>query len=299
MLSHLFGNKNFLGFLFLLPAAVLLALFLAYPLGLGIWLGFTDTTLAMPGRWVGFENYIRLLRDPIARLAIFNTVFYTGVASIIKFALGLWLALLLNQKIPFKNFFRSAILIPWIVPTALSALAFFLIYSPQLSIISWALMKLGLIDHYIDFLGKPWNARLSVIAMNIWRGIPFVAIMMLAGLQTISPTLYDAAKVDGATAWQRFRRITFPLLLPIIAVAMTFSVIETFIDFQLVYVLTHGGPLNATHLMTTLSFDRAIVGGALGQGAALALMIIPFLLAIILFSYFSLQNRPWQRGFKE
>lgn len=296
MLSRSLNNRNVLGLLFMLPAAILLLLFLAYPLGLGAWLGSTDTTLGGGGNWVGLRNYMDLISDPIARLAIFNTIFYTTVASVIKFALGLWLALLLNRRIPFKTFLRSVILLPWIVPTALSALAFFLIYSPQLSIISWALVKLGLIDHYIDFLGTPWHARFSVIAMNIWRGIPFVAITLLAGLQTISPTLYEAAAIDGATSWQRFRRITFPLLLPIIAVVMTFSVLLTFTDFQLVYVLTRGGPLNATHLMTTLSFQRAITGGRLGQGAALALMMVPFLLAIILFSYFGLQRRAWQRG---
>jgi ABC-type sugar transport system permease subunit len=132
------------------------------------------------------------------------------------------------------------------VPTALSALAFWWIYDAQFSIISWSLFKLGLIDAYIDFLGEPWLARLSVIAANIWRGIPFVAICLLAGLQTISPSLYEAAALDGATPWQRFRFVTLPLLTPIIAVVMTFSVLFTFTDFQLIYVITRGGPLNST-----------------------------------------------------
>jgi len=139
-------------------------------------------------------------------------------------------------------------------------------YDAQFSVISWALMKMGLIDRYIDFLGDPWNARFSVIAANIWRGVPFVAICLLAGLQTISPSLYEAAALDGATPWQRFRFVTLPLLTPIIAVVMTFSVLFTFTDFQLIYVITRGGPLNATHLMATLSFQRAISGGSLGEG---------------------------------
>ena len=133
-------------------------------------------------------------------LALFNTLFYTVVASVVKFALGLWLALLLNEQLPFKSFFRAVVLLPFIVPTALSAIAFWWIYDAQFSIISWALIKLGLIDHYIDFLGDPWNARWSSIAANIWRGVPFVAITLLAGLQTISPSLYEAAQLDGATA---------------------------------------------------------------------------------------------------
>jgi len=185
---------------------------------------------------------------------------------------------------------------PFIVPTVLSALAFWWIYDSQDSVISWILIEAGLLTETIDFLGDPNNARASVIAANIWRGIPFVAITLLAGLQTISPSLYEAATIDGASEWQRFRHITFPLLTPIIAVVMTFSVLFTFTDFQLIWVMTRGGPINATHLMATLSYQRAIVGGALGEGAAIATAMIPFLLAAILFSYFGLQRRKWQQG---
>jgi multiple sugar transport system permease protein len=280
----------------MLPATLLLVVFLTYPLGLGIWLGFTDTKVGREGMFVGLENYEFLWDDEVTRLALFNTLFYTFVASVLKFVLGLWLAILLNERLPFKTFFRSVILLPYIVPTALSAIAFWWLYDAQFSIISWVLVKAGWIDNYIDFLGDPWNARFSVLAANVWRGVPFVAITLLAGLQTISPSLYEAAAIDGATAWQRFRHITMPLLTPMIAVVMTFSVLFTFTDFQLIYVLTRGGPLNATHLMATLSFQRAISGGALGEGAAIAISMVPFLLAAILFSYFGLQRRAWQQG---
>ena len=295
----LLNNRHVLGLLFMMPAGVLLLLFLTYSLGLGIWLGFTDTKVGRAGVWVGLDNFRYLVRDSVAQLSLFNTLFYTTVASVFKFALGLWLALLLNRHMPFKSLIRAVVLLPFIVPTALSAIAFWWIYDSQFSVISWALLKMGLIDRYIDFLGEPWNARLSVIAANIWRGVPFVAICLLAGLQTISPSLYEAAALDGATPWQRFRFVTLPLLTPIIAVVMTFSVLFTFTDFQLIYVITRGGPLNATHLMATLSFQRAIPGGSLGEGAALATLMIPFLLAAILFSYFGLQRRAWQQGGKD
>jgi multiple sugar transport system permease protein len=295
----LLNNRHVLGLLFMLPAAVLLLLFLTYPLGLGTWLGFTDTKIGRAGVWVGLDNFRYLVGDAVAQLSLFNTLFYTAVASVFKFALGLWLALLLNRHLPFKSLIRAVVLLPFIVPTALSAIAFWWMYDSQFSVISWALLKMGLIDHYIDFLGEPWNARFSVIAANIWRGVPFVAICLLAGLQTISPSLYEAAALDGATSWQRFRFVTLPLLTPIIAVVMTFSVLFTFTDFQLIYVITRGGPLNATHLMATLSFQRAIPGGSLGEGAALATLMIPFLLAAILFSYFGLQRRAWQQGGKD
>src|SRR5450631_1549422 len=295
-LERLQNNRNALGLLFMLPAAVLLLLFLTYPLGLGFWLGFTDAKVGRAGTWVGLENYEFLWGDAVTRLALFNTIFYTVVASVIKFGLGLWLALLLNRNIRFKTFFRAVILLPYIVPTALSAIAFWWIYDSQFSIISWALMRMGLIDHYIDFLGTPWNARFAVIVANVWRGVPFVAITLLAGLQTISPSYYEAASLDGATPWQQFRHVTMPLLTPIIAVVMTFSVLMTFTDFQLIYVITRGGPLNSTHLMATLSFQRAISGGNLGEGAAIATAMIPFLMAAILVSYFGLQRRAWQQG---
>jgi multiple sugar transport system permease protein len=298
-LERLQNNRNALGLLFMLPAAVLLLLFLTYPLGLGVWLGFTDAKVGRAGEWVGFENYQFLWGDEVTRLALFNTLFYTVVASILKFGLSLWLALLLNRNIRFKTFFRAVILLPYIVPTALSAIAFWWIYDPQFSIISWALQRMGLIHEYIDFLGVPWNARLSTIVANVWRGVPFVAITLLAGLQTISPSYYEASAIDGASPWQQFRYVTLPLLTPIIAVVMTFSVLFTFTDFQLIYVLTRGGPLNATHLMATLSFQRAIPGGALGEGAAISIAMVPFLLAAIMFSYFGLQRRAWQQGAKD
>ena len=296
LLERLQNSRNALGWAFMLPAAVLLLGLLAYPLGLGTWLGFTDAKIGRPGEWVGLENFKYLVGDSVTQLALFNTLFYTVVASILKFALGLWLALLLNKNLPFKSFFRAVVLLPWIVPTALSAIAFWWLYDAQFSVFSWVLTQLDWIDHYIDFLGDPWNARLSTIAANVWRGVPFVAISLLAGLQTISPSYYEASAIDGATPWQQFRHVTLPLLSPIIAVVMTFSVLFTFTDFQLIYVLTRGGPLNATHLMATLAFQRAVPGGALGEGAALATLMVPFLLAAIMFSYFGLQRRAWQQG---
>jgi len=294
--SRALENRTILGLLLMLPAAALLLVFLTYPLGLGTWLGFTDAKIGRSGSWVGLDNYEFLWGDAVTRLALFNTLFYTLVASVIKFGLGLWLALLLNEHLPFKAFLRAIVLLPFIVPTALSALAFWWIYDPQFSVISWVLVRIGLIHEYIDFLGEPWLARFSTIAANIWRGVPFVAITLLAGLQTISPSYYEAASLDGASRWQQFRHVTLPLLTPIIAVVMTFSVLFTFTDFQLIYVLTRGGPLNATHLMATLSFQRAIPGGNLGEGAAIATAMVPFLLAAIMFSYFGLQRRAWQQG---
>jgi len=299
LLERINNSADALGFLFMLPAAAILLVFLTYPLGLGFWLGLTDTKIGRPGIFIGLENYQSLFKDSVFWLSVYNTVGYTAVASVFKFLLGLVLALLLNQNIALKSFMRAILLLPWIVPTTLSAIAFWWMYDSQFSIISWVLIKAGWIDHYIDFLGDRWNARIAVTVANIWRGIPFVAISLLAGLQTISPSLYEAATIDGATPWQRFRHITYPLLTPIIAIVMTFSVLFTFTDFQLIYAITRGGPVNATHLMATLSFQRAIPGGQMAEGAAIAIAMVPFLIAAILISFFGLQRRAWQQGSKD
>jgi len=299
LLARMNNDPNVLGMLFMLPASVMLLVFLTYPLGLGFWLGLTDTKIGREGVFVGLDNYESLFGDSVFWLSVFNTVFYTAVASVSKFGLGLWLALLLNQNIVFKSFIRAVLLLPWIVPTTLSAIAFWWIFDSQFSIISWVLTEWGLISKNINFLGEPWAARWSVIVANVWRGIPFVAISLLAGLQTISPSLYEAATIDGASRWQLFRHVTYPLLTPIVAIVMTFSVLFTFTDFQLIYVITRGGPFNATHLMATLSFQRAIPGGHLAEGAAIAMAMIPFLVAAILISFWGLQKRQWQQGAKD
>ena len=296
LLARLFDWKPFLVVLCLMPAIGLLAVFLTYPLGLGLWLAFTDTKIGRAGEFVGLENFVSLWHDPIFWTAVGNTLVYTSVATVGKFALGLWLALLLNHHIPFKSIIRAIVLVPWIVPTVLSAVAFWWIYDPQYSIISYILKELGWRETNVDFLGTPWHARFSLIAANIWRGIPFVAISLLAGLQTISPSLYEAAMLDGAGAWQRFRHITAPMLMPVLSVVLTFSVLFTFTDFQLVYAITRGGPINSTHLMATLAFQRGIPGGQLGEGAAIAVSMIPFLVAATLLSYFGLARRRWQQG---
>jgi multiple sugar transport system permease protein len=294
--TTLSANRNWLGMWFMLPAAAFLVLFLVYPLGLGIWLSFTDARIGQGGAFVGLENYDWLSDDDVFWLSVFNTLLYTTVASVVKFAIGLYLALLLNESMPFKAIIRAIVLIPFIVPTVLSAIAFWWLFDSQFSVISWSLRHLGLISGNIDFLGSPWNARWSVIFANIWRGIPFVAITLLAGLQTVPPSLYEAATIDGANRWQIFRHITYPMLTPIIAVVMTFSVLFTFTDFQLIWVLTKGGPVNATQLMATLSYQRAVIGGRLGEGAAISSAMIPFLLGAIMISWFGLQRRKWQQG---
>ena len=257
-------SRETVGVGFMLPAVLILGLFLGYPLVKGIWLSFTDARIGRSGgSFVGLKNYEWLAGDAVFWLSVTNTLVYTIAASVAKFAIGLYLALLLNKNIPFKSFIRSVVLIPFVVPTVLSAISFWWIYDSQFSIISWSLRHLGWIDANINFIGDPNLARMSVITANIWRGVPFIAMTLLAGLQTVSPSLYEAATLDGANAWQIVRYATLPLLSPIIAVVMTFSVLFTFTDVQLIWAMTRGGPVNSTHLMASLSYQRAILAANL------------------------------------
>jgi len=281
-LAKALENPQVLGMALAAPAVLLLGIFLLYPFLLGLWLSFTDTVIGGAGAFVGLHNYLSLLADSVFRLATVNTVLYTAVAVWFKLVLGLLLALLLNREFRGKGIVRAIALLPWIVPTAFSAIVFWWMFDPTFSVITWLLRKGGLVAHRVNYLGDPALARTSIIIANVWRGIPFFAIGFLARLQTISPSLYEAAGVDGAREWDKFRYITLPLLGPLLAILITFSTIWTFADFQLVWIITRGGPANTTHLYGTLAFQRAIQGGNFGEGAALSNFLFPVLIVCVL-----------------
>jgi multiple sugar transport system permease protein len=288
--SRALENPTFLGFLFVAPAELLLLFFLAYPFILGLWLGFTDTIVGREGSWIGFENYASLLDDPSFWLTCFNTFLYTVVAVFFKAVLGIGLAVVLNRDFKAKGLIRAIVLLPWIIPTALSAICFWWLFDATFSGISWFLMRVGLIGSFINFLGDPWNARWSLIAANVWRGVPFFTIGLLAGLQTINPDLYEAAEIDGAGAWKKFSKITLPLLTPLLTVVTVFSTIWTFADFQLVWIITKGGPAGATHIFGTLSYQRAMQGGHFGQGAAISNFMLPILVCCVFIAFIFLRK---------
>jgi multiple sugar transport system permease protein len=281
-LSMALQQRGVVGVLFTAPVGIILLLLLAYPFVLGIWLSFTDTIIGRTGHFIGLENYFYLLFDDVFRLTTFNTLLYTVAAVFFKLVLGFALAMVLNRDFKAKGLVRAIVLLPWIVPTALSTIVFWWIFDSQFSCISWVLIKMGILSHEIDFLGNPNNARASVIAVNVWRGIPFFTIGLMAGLQTINQSLYEAADIDGASPWVKFRKITVPLIMPLLAVITTFSIIWTFADFHLIWIMTRGGPANATHIYGTLSYQRAIPGGHLGEGAAISIFIFPILLICVL-----------------
>jgi len=261
---------------------VLLALFIAYPFVKGVELSVTDARVGVPGSFVGLHNFAVLANDTIFQAAVWNTFVYTGVTTVFKLGLGLWLALLLNRHFKGKALTRAFVLLPFIIPTVLSTFAWKWMFDPTFSVINWTLYRVGLIHGRINWLSDPDLAMISVIIVNIWRGVPFYAISLLAGLQTINPELHEAAAIDGARSWQRFWHVTWPLLLPVTMVVVLFSVIQTFADFQLVYVLTGGGPANATHLFATYAYQIGVGTGLLSQGAAISLAMFPVLLVVVI-----------------
>ena len=280
-LTRLLEDERKLAFVLLLPTVVLLGLFIAYPFVKGVLLSVTDAKVGVPGEFVGLKNFDKIWHDSIFRTAVRNTFVYTIVTTVFKLALGLWLAVLLNRHFKGKAFIRAFILLPFIIPTVLSTFAWKWMFDPTFSVINWLLFRLGLIGARINWLGDPELALISVMIVNVWRGVPFYAISLLAGLQTISPELHEAAAIDGARAWQRFRHVTWPLLLPVTMVVVLFSVIQTFADFQLVYVLTGGGPANTTHLFATYAYQIGVGTGLLSEGAAISLAMFPVLFLVV------------------
>src|SRR5437016_8253411 len=280
--TKLLEDERWLASLLLMPTIVLLGLFIAYPFVKGVWLSVTETRVGVEGGFVGIANFVKLWHDDIFRTAVYNTFLYTFVTTIFKLVLGLWLALLLNRHFKGKAMVRAFILLPFIIPTVLSTFAWKWMFDPTFSVINWMLFHLGLIHGRINWLGDPNLAIISVMIVNVWRGVPFYAFSLLAGPQTISPEWHGAAAMDGARAWQRFGHVTWPLLLPVTMVIVLFSVIQTFADFQLVYVLTGGGPANATHLFATYAYQIGVGTGLLSEGAAVSLAIFPVLLLVVI-----------------
>ena len=281
-IGELLDRQGVLAYVLLLPGLLILTAFIGWPFVTSLWLSVTDQSVSTSFvRFVGLENFTDELRSQIFLQTLRNTFVYTGVTVVFKLAFGLGLAVLMNQSFRLKNLARAALLLPWIVPTALSAIAWLWLFDATFSVFNWAIVRSGVADRGINWLGEGQWAMTSIIIANIWRGTPFFAISILAGLQTVDRELIDAAAVDGASPWQRFWRITIPLIRPVVLIVLLFSTVQTISDFQLVYVLTRGGPANGTHLLGTLAYDVAVRAGQLSQGAAISLYMFPVLIICV------------------
>ena len=291
LLSRLLQREAPLGYTLLIPTMVMLATFLGFPFLWGIWLALTNAEIGVDQvKYIGIANFIYERTDTVAIQAFWNTINYTLITTVFKFALGMTMAILLNQVFPFQRFVRAALLLPWIIPSVLSTLAWRWMFDPTFSVLNWVIVH-ALHGNAVNWLGTTNTALASLMIVNIWRGVPFYGISFLAGLQVIPVDLYEAARVDGASRWQQFREITLPLLRPVLMVVLMLSTILTFADFQLPYVLTKGAPYNSTNVLATWAFNIGVPGGAIGIGAAISLILFPILAIAIAGVLLSLRSR--------
>ena len=276
-LGALVERESVFSWLMVTPPVLFLLAFLGYPFFYGVYLSFFRREVAGPATFVGLGNFVTLANDPIFWQSVGNTVKFTAAATLLKAGGGLGMALVMNQNFRMKALTRALLLLPFIVPTVLSTVAWQWILDPGMGLFNRLLVVSGLATTGPSWLGTPTMAMISIIMVNTWRGLPFFGISILAGLQTIPVELHESATIDGAGTWGRFRHITLPSLLPVIFIVTTFSIIITFFDFQLVYVLTGGGPANSTHLMATYAYSLSMGAGQMGLGSAVALSMVPVL----------------------
>jgi multiple sugar transport system permease protein len=290
-LAGAFEREAPLGYALLTPTLLLLVVLIGFPFCLAVWLSLTNRTIGKPGDFVGLANFGELLASPVFRQVIRNAFLYTAGAIVGKLVIGMAGALVLDRRFRSRNFFRGMLLIPWIVPTSLSGLVWLWMFDDNAGILNVLLKMSGLIGRPIPWLSSPDMALLSVILVSIWRGFPFFLVSFLAGLQTIPREQYEAAQIDGAGRVGQFVYVTLPHMLPIIAIVLLFSLIWTFSEFNIVYVLTRGGPINSTHLFATYAYQSAILGGNVGQGMAVSLFMLPILLLTIVLQIRYLRSR--------
>jgi multiple sugar transport system permease protein len=281
-LSVWLDRERILGPVFVTPALLLLLLLVAYPFVMAVYFSLSNAFIGRPSEFIGIRNFVQLWDSDAFRQTFQNAFVFTGIAVVFKVVLGIVLALLLNEQLWFKRMIRGAVLLPWVIPTALSTLGWWWMFNSLYSVVNWTGIALGVMDPPgPNWLGQRYYAMAAVITVNIWRGLPFFALCILAALVAIPKELYEAAEADGASANSRFWHITLPLLKPVLAVVVLFSTIFTFSDFNIVYVLTRGGPINSTHLFATLSRVLGIDTGRIGEGAAVSLYLFPLLVFVV------------------
>jgi len=281
-ISELLDREEWLGPIFVSPALILLLLLVAYPFCMALYFSVSNAFIGRPSHLVGLRNFINLWQSDAFRQTFQNAFVFCGAAVAAKLVMGISLALLLNQQLWFKRLIRGAVLLPWVIPTALSTLGWWWMFNSLYSVVNWTGLALGLMDPPgPNWLGQKYYAMAAVIIVNIWRGLPFFAITILAGLVAIPKELYEAAEADGAGPVARFWYVTLPLLKGVLAIVVLFSTIFTFSEFNIVFVLTHGGPINSTHLFATLARQVGLETGRIGEGAAISLYLFPVLMLVV------------------
>lgn len=291
-ISRLLHKESSLGYILLGPGFVFLLVMMAYPFVYAVYLSFTDKAIGSPANFVGFENYTKLLSTNLFSKTVTNSLVYTTFALLIKFFGGLALGVLLNRQFFAQRVVKAMLLLPWIMPTVFSTMIFSWIFHPSFSIVNNILVdKLGILSEPIPFLLSENWAMASLILVNVWRGLPFFGITFLAAIQSVSVEIIEASKIDGASAWVSFWRITFPMILPVVVIVVLISIIGTLSDFDLPYLLTRGGPNDATTLFALTAFNLSLSSGRIGLGAAVTMFMFPILALLVIFSLISVRRQ--------
>ena len=280
--DRLKNDQTVLAVLFLLPIVLILLSVVVYPFGSAVWISFQAKLAGTPGRFVGLQNYAELLGNPVFLQIVGNTVFYTGVAVAIKFVLGLTAALVLAPARRLNGLYRTVLFVPWAVPTVIAALTWRWIYDEFSGMLNNALLALGLTHNVVAWLAEPHLAMWCVIAVAVWTGTPFYTMSFLAGLQAIPMELYEAARLDGASAIQEFRYVTVPGMHAIFLVTVMLSTVFTSTSLVIVNVLTNGAPAERTNILPNFSFNLAMGTGRLGIASAVNMIFFPLLVLVIL-----------------
>ena len=274
-------REDVLGAALLAPALAYVILLVGVPFALAIILSFSTASAgSLTFGWAGFSNYAAILADPIFRRSLGNTAIVTIGSQLLVVVLATAAAQVFRAAFHGKRTARFVLLLPWAVPVSLAAIAWTWIFDSTFSVINWTLKVSGLMHGWLYWLGKPGLALVAIIIVQAWRIFPFATIIVLAGLASLPQDVMEAAIVDGAGFWRRLFYVELPLLLPVVAVAVLFGVVYTATDLRVVYILTGGGPANTTQVLPTLAFQRGIQGSDLGQGAAIAVFLLPFLIVV-------------------
>lgn len=255
---------------------LMMLLLTAWPLGRTLWLSFTDAALVgndITPAWVGADNFIYALTDPDFQAALWRTLYFTLVSVAFEGVIGVLVALLLNQKFHGRNVLRVLVILPWALPTIVNATMWRLNFNPDYGSINALLTQLGVIDHYRSWLGDPASALNAVMLADIWKNYPLITLLTLAALQSIPDDLYEAARLDGASAWRRFRAITLPAILAPLAVALVLRTIDAFKVFDIIYVMTRGGPMDSTKTLSFFVYQESFSYLRAGSGAAYAVLM--------------------------
>lgn len=285
-IRKLFRYDN-VGMLFVLPAFLYMVIFVGYPIVRNIILSFQDVNAGNLVRgtknFILFENYRELMQDNVFRMSLGNTLRYTVLCLVFQFLIGFALALFFNQRFALAKPVRGILLVPWMIPITVTALMFKLLFATDIGVINYLLRSLHLIDRNIEWLTTPGTAMFALICANVWIGIPFNMILISTGLTTIPKELYESASIDGANKLQSFLNITLPLLKPTIESVLVLGFIYTFKVYDLVYVMTSGGPVNSTHMLSTYSYKLSFEMFKYSKGSAVANVLLAILLVVGVF----------------